>query len=175
MKKNLIYSVAALAMIFMLVSQASAGGIASAIAAKESGLRKALTNHLKKAARDVGLVNIDGSSLAIYSTPNQYGVAAKVQDGNGVIAIAYFDTKNLKGLFTIETEVDAVGLMLYVLLHEVSSNEEFRFEVKRTVEDTSGELPIAIDNSTNRRIWCFPGEDGTVSFCADLDAAFPFD
>jgi len=161
-------SLAVLAMIFMLVGQASAEGIANAIAAKESGLRKALTNHLKKAARQQGLKNIDGSSLVIYSTPNQYGVAAKVQDGNGVIAIAYFDTKNLKGLFTIEKKADEV-----VVLRDISSNDEFGFEVERAVEVTSDEPVIAIDNSTDRRLWCFPGDDGTVKYCTDLDG-LPF-
>jgi len=157
-----------LAMLIMLVGQASAGGSANAIAAKESGLRKALTNHLKKAARDEGLKNIDGSSLVTYSTPYQFGVAAKVQDGNGVIAIAYFDTTNprgLKGLFTIEIVSNEV-----VVLREVSGNKMFELGVERDESDISEEPVIAIDNSTDRRLWCFPGDDGTVKYCTDLDA-----
>ena len=168
MKKNqsIIISMAVFVMLVMLVGQASAGGTANAIAAKESGLRKALANHLKNAARKEGLKNFDGSSLVINSDSESYGVAALVSDRNGVIAIAYFDTKELKGLYTIEKgESD-------FFLRELGGDIVGYFDIKK---DPSVEPVISIDSTDpdGRRIWCFPDEDGFVDFCGDLDG-LPF-
>lgn len=196
MKKNFIYLVAILALIFTIVGQAAAGGysngseiangIAARIAAKENRLRKSLMRQLKRAARKAGLRNIDASSLVAYTTPDQYVVAAStIQVGSGVLAVAYFDTEGLNGLFAIRNEVTSSGDDVFVYSN-ISTNEEFRIPIERTIvvsPDGAGEsvAPIfgfAINPSSSDERWhCWVVEEGPgvkIVKCVDIDLYWPF-
>jgi len=153
-------------------------GTSDAIRAPEAGLRKALANHLKKAAKEIGR-EIDMGSIGVVSTTDLYLTIASFNDYQDPGAIAYIDAPQGRSLVPGRSLLPARSLFELWRGEDGAVKARNLFTGEQAVIQADPPLDPSYPTSlwlgtapTGRRIFCWPGEDGTISTggCGDLDA-----